>query len=95
MFSLALEKKQGKQWVSHDVDDVQLEFVRIDPFVRTRMLRKTPGKYEAVFKIPDVYGVYQFKVNYHRIGYTALYSSTQVLNSDSIHCLHKILLKIS
>lgn len=78
MFSLELEKKQGKKWAPHDVDDVQLEFVRIDPFVRARMVRKAPGKYEAVFKIPDVYGVYQFKINYHRMGFTALYSSTQV-----------------
>ncbi|XP_054285673.1 dolichyl-diphosphooligosaccharide--protein glycosyltransferase 48 kDa subunit-like [Macrosteles quadrilineatus] len=78
VFSLELEKKQGKVWVPHDANDVQLEFVRIDPFVRTTMVRKAPGKYEAVFKIPDVYGVYQFKINYHRIGYTSLYSSTQV-----------------
>lgn len=75
---MELERKQDKQWVPQDMNDVQLEFVRIDPFVRTTMVRKAPGKYEAVFKIPDVYGVYQFKVNYHRMGYTALYSSTQV-----------------
>jgi len=78
VFSLELERKQGKVWVPHDANDVQLEFVRIDPFVRMTMARKAPGKYEAVFKIPDVYGVYQFKINYHRIGYTSLYSSTQV-----------------
>lgn len=52
--------------------------MRIDPFVRTKLIRKKPGEYEAVFKIPDVYGVYQFKVDYNRIGYTSLYSSTQV-----------------
>lgn len=78
VFSLELERKQGNQWVSHDVDDLQLEFVRIDPFVRTRLVHKASGKYEAVFKIPDVYGVYQFKVDYKRIGYTFIYSSTQV-----------------
>ena len=38
----------------------------------------TPGVYEARFKIPDVYGVYQFKVDYNRVGYTQLYSTTQV-----------------
>lgn len=78
VFSLELERKQDNQWVPHDVDDLQLEFVRIDPFVRTRLVRKASGKYEAVFKIPDVYGVYQFKVDYKRIGYTSIYSSTQV-----------------
>jgi len=55
-----------------------LEFVRIDPFVRTTLQAKNNGKYEAKFKIPDVYGVYQFKVEYNRVGYTRLYNTTQV-----------------
>ncbi|KAL1137786.1 hypothetical protein AAG570_009482 [Ranatra chinensis] len=78
VFSLELERKTNHGWIPHDADDVQLEFVRIDPFVRTKLVRKSPGSYKAVFKIPDVYGVYQFKVDYNRIGYTAIYSSTQV-----------------
>ncbi|EAW94937.1 dolichyl-diphosphooligosaccharide-protein glycosyltransferase, isoform CRA_b [Homo sapiens] len=57
--------------------DIQLEFVRIDPFVRT-FLKKKGGKYSVQFKLPDVYGVFQFKVDYNRLGYTHLYSSTQV-----------------
>uniref|UniRef100_A0A672JUN7 Dolichyl-diphosphooligosaccharide--protein glycosyltransferase 48 kDa subunit n=1 Tax=Sinocyclocheilus grahami TaxID=75366 RepID=A0A672JUN7_SINGR len=36
------------------------------------------GKYSVQFKLPDVYGVFQFKVDYNRLGYTHLYSSTQV-----------------
>lgn len=59
-------------------NDVQLEFVRIDPFVRTTLKAKSNGVYEAKFKVPDVWGVYQFKVDYDRIGYTRLYHSTQV-----------------
>lgn len=35
------------------------------------------GKYSVQFKLPDVYGVFQFKVDYNRLGYTHLYSSTQ------------------
>ncbi len=42
------------------------------------------GKYSVQFKLPDVYGVFQFKVDYNRLGYTHLYSSTQV--KFSIHC---------
>ena len=61
-----------------DGTDVQLEFVRIDPFVRTTLKAIANGKYQAKFKIPDVYGVYQFKVMYDRIGYSYLYSTTQV-----------------
>lgn len=78
---MELEIKQGNRWVPYDIDDVQLEFVRIDPFVRTLLKNKSNGKYESIFKIPDVYGVYQFKVDYSRIGYTSLYSSTQVIFS--------------
>ncbi|XP_014254166.1 dolichyl-diphosphooligosaccharide--protein glycosyltransferase 48 kDa subunit [Cimex lectularius] len=78
VYELEVERKTPQGWVPHDANDIQLEFVRIDPFVRTKLIRKKPGAYEAVFKIPDVYGVYQFKVNYLRVGYTSLYSSTQV-----------------
>lgn len=42
------------------------------------------GKYSVEFKLPDVYGVFQFKVDYNRLGYTHLYSSTQV--KFRIHC---------
>ncbi|XP_016135651.1 dolichyl-diphosphooligosaccharide--protein glycosyltransferase 48 kDa subunit-like [Sinocyclocheilus grahami] len=40
--------------------------------------KKMSGKYSVQFKLPDVYGVFQFKVDYNRLGYTHLYSSTQV-----------------
>ena len=35
------------------------------------------GKFTAKFKIPDIYGVFQFRVDYARKGLTRLYSSTQ------------------
>ncbi|XP_033642306.1 dolichyl-diphosphooligosaccharide--protein glycosyltransferase 48 kDa subunit-like [Asterias rubens] len=65
------------KWEPFSTKDVQLEFVRIDPFVRTRLSSKN-GKFSTQFKLPDVYGVFQFKVDYNRIGYTHLYSTTQV-----------------
>jgi oligosaccharyltransferase complex subunit beta len=68
------------KWEAFSGNDVQLEFFRIDPFVRTtlKLADAKRGTYEARFKIPDIYGVYQFKVDYNRIGYTRLFSSTQV-----------------
>lgn len=42
------------------------------------------GKYSVQFKLPDVYGVFQFKVDYNRLGYTHLYSSTQVSRRQSV-----------
>lgn len=82
VYTIEIEKLQKGTWVPYDADDVQLEFVRIDPFVRTALKRKQGGKYEAQFKIPDVYGVYQFKVDYNRVGYTHLFSTTQVSDGD-------------
>ncbi|CAH1990192.1 unnamed protein product [Acanthoscelides obtectus] len=78
VYTTEIELLENGQWKPYTADDVQLEFVRIDPFVRTTMKRKPSGEYEARFKIPDVYGVYQFKVEYDRVGYTRLYNSTLV-----------------
>ncbi|XP_004024875.3 dolichyl-diphosphooligosaccharide--protein glycosyltransferase 48 kDa subunit [Gorilla gorilla gorilla] len=76
-YSIVIQQLSNGKWVPFDGDDIQLEFVRIDPFVRT-FLKKKGGKYSVQFKLPDVYGVFQFKVDYNRLGYTHLYSSTQV-----------------
>uniref|UniRef100_A0A8D3DW70 Dolichyl-diphosphooligosaccharide--protein glycosyltransferase 48 kDa subunit n=1 Tax=Scophthalmus maximus TaxID=52904 RepID=A0A8D3DW70_SCOMX len=76
-FSIVIEMLSEGRWVPFDGDDIQLEFVRIDPFVRT-YLKKNGGKYSVQFTLPDVYGVFQFKVDYNRLGFTHLYSSTQV-----------------
>jgi len=81
VYNVALEELKDGVWTGYIADDVQLEFVRIDPFVRAPLKRVpgvTSGLYEAKFKIPDVYGVFQFKIDYHRKGYTFLSSATQV-----------------
>ncbi|KAB0795596.1 hypothetical protein PPYR_12435 [Photinus pyralis] len=78
VYTIEVDILESGQWKPYNTDDIQLEFVRIDPFIRTTLKRKVPGKYEAIFKIPDVYGVYQLNVDYDRVGYTHLYSSTQV-----------------
>lgn len=78
VYTTEIEIFEKGQWKPFTADDVQLEFVRIDPFVRITLQRKPSGVYEAKFKIPDVYGVYQFKVDYDRVGFTRLFSTTQV-----------------
>ena len=49
-------------WVPFKATDMQLEFVRIDPFVRATLEVSKGGKMGTKFLIPDTYGVYQFKV---------------------------------
>jgi oligosaccharyltransferase complex subunit beta len=76
-YVIEIEELKDNKWVPFKADDVQMEFVRIDPFVRTT-LKQSNGKYSVKFKVPDVYGVYKFLVDYNRMGLTHLYSVTQV-----------------
>jgi len=76
VYTIGIEEYKNGAWVPYAGTDVQMEFVRIDPFVRTT-LKKKGGAFVAEFTIPDVYGVYQFKVDYVRTGLTRLYSTTQ------------------
>lgn len=78
VYTIEIEQLINEQWKPFVANDVQLEFVRIDPFVRVTLKSIGSGKFQAKFKIPDVYGVYQFKVDYDRVGFTHLYSTTQV-----------------
>ena len=78
VYTIEVEQLIDGQWKPFVASDIQLEFVRIDPFVRLTLKGVGGGKYEAKFKIPDVYGVYQFKIDYDRVGLTRLFSTTQV-----------------
>ena len=83
VYSVDIEQLVGDQWKPFSASDVQLEFVRIDPFVRTTLKRASGSTYHAKFVVPDVYGVFQFKLEYQRLGYTRLYSTTQVREGGS------------
>lgn len=85
VYTISIEQLESGTWKPFQATDIQLEFVRIDPFVRTTLKSIGGGRYEAKFKIPDVYGVYQFKVDYNRVGYDHLYSATQV-NFNFVFC---------
>ncbi|XP_046332436.1 dolichyl-diphosphooligosaccharide--protein glycosyltransferase 48 kDa subunit-like isoform X1 [Haliotis rufescens] len=76
-YTIQIEELSEGKWQPFQGTDIQLEFVRIDPFVRT-LLKKQNGMFYVEFILPDVYGVYQFRVDYNRVGYTHLFSTTQV-----------------
>lgn len=59
-------------WVPYLADDVQLEFVMLDPYVRTTMQADRNGTYTAHFKTPDQHGIYKFRVMYRRPGLSVL-----------------------
>ena len=39
---------------------------------------ETQGHFSTSFEVPDVYGVFQFKVDYKRLGYTTISLAEQV-----------------
>jgi len=79
VYTIVVKEYVNGEWVAFDGTDMQMEFVRIDPFVRVTMENKgKSGEMVANFKVPDTYGVYQFKVNYHRVGLTRLYTTNQI-----------------
>jgi len=79
VYTIVVKELVNGKWVAFDGTDMQMEFVRIDPFVRVTMENKAgSGAMVAKFKVPDTYGVYQFKVNYHRVGLTRLYTTNQI-----------------
>jgi len=81
-FSVKMSQLVGGSWVPYSGQDVQVEFVRIDPFIRQNLIN-TNGRLSAQFKVPDVYGVFKFVVNHNRLGLTRVHTSTQV----SVHPL--------
>ena len=63
VYTITIEEFKAEKWVAYNGQDIQMEFVRIDPFIRQTMKNKN-RKFEAKFKISDVYGVYHFNMDY-------------------------------
>ncbi|KAK4319035.1 hypothetical protein Pmani_010014 [Petrolisthes manimaculis] len=77
-YKIKVERLVAGSWKPFNTTDLQMEFVRIDPFVRLTMTPNSEGVFSVTFMVPDVYGVYQFKVEYNRVGFTRLFNTTQV-----------------
>ena len=63
-----------KHWLPFDIDDMQIEFVMLNPWVRTRLnyTGNDQGTYSTSFVVPDQIGVYKFSIQYFRAGLTPL-----------------------
>ncbi|KAK6125476.1 hypothetical protein DH2020_040784 [Rehmannia glutinosa] len=77
-FSVEIYEWSGTSWVPYIADDVQVQFYMMSPYVLKTLPTNQKGLYYTSFKVPDVYGVFQFKVEYHRLGYTSLSLSKQI-----------------
>ncbi|KAJ8431585.1 hypothetical protein Cgig2_025627 [Carnegiea gigantea] len=67
-FSVEIYEWSGTRWEPYVADDVQLQFFLMSPY----------GLYTASFRVPDVYGVFQFKIEYQRLGFSSLSLSKQI-----------------
>lgn len=58
--------------------DVQIQFVMLDPYIRKTLTHTGNGTYSAQVKVPDVYGVFKWVLDYKRPGYSWIYESETV-----------------
>ncbi|KAL3702205.1 hypothetical protein R1sor_020227 [Riccia sorocarpa] len=77
-YSLEIYEWTGKAWKPYQADDVQVQFYMMSPYVLKTLDHNGKGLFYTSFQVPDVYGVFQFKVEYRRLGYTSLTLSKQI-----------------
>lgn len=78
VYSMVVEEFVDGQWKAFKADDMQMEFVMLDAYVRKTMTANDDGKFSCLFTAPDSYGVFKFRVLYRRMGYSVLHAETQV-----------------
>ncbi|CAL0329224.1 unnamed protein product [Lupinus luteus] len=77
-YSVEIYEWSGTTWEPYVADDVQVQFYMMSPYVLKTLSTDGKGRYFTSFKVPDVYGVFQFKVDYNKLGYTTLSLSKQI-----------------
>ncbi|KAL6963892.1 Dolichyl-diphosphooligosaccharide--protein glycosyltransferase 48 kDa subunit [Sarracenia purpurea var. burkii] len=77
-YSVEIYEWSGKSWEPYVANDVQLQFYMMSPYVLKTLSTDQQGLYFTAFKVPDVYGVFQLKVEYQQLGYTSLSLSKQI-----------------
>lgn len=77
-YSMEVYEWSANEWIPYAGDDVQLQFYMMSPYVLKTLTHNGLGLYTTSFQVPDVYGVFQFKVDYNRLGYTSLSLSKQI-----------------
>ena len=66
-------------WKNYESDDIQLSFLMMNPYYINQM-KRIYGKptYYVKFRAPEKHGVFKFIVDYHRTGYSYIFSSTKI-----------------
>jgi len=69
VYSIVIEEWNGRRWIPYIADDVQIEYSMLDPYIRSALKPNQKGVYTVQTKLPDVYGVFTFRVDYVKKGY--------------------------
>lgn len=72
--SVDIQEWTGEEWIAFKGNDVQIEFVMLDPYIRRTLSHDNNSHFSTTFKIPDVYGIYTLGLEYHKLGYTSFES---------------------
>jgi len=82
-FGVTIEEYEmsSDSWKPYVASDVQLSLVMLDPYIRKTLTADATGKYTTSLRLPDVYGVYKFSIDYHRQGY----SNLELFEQVSVH----------
>jgi oligosaccharyltransferase complex subunit beta len=82
LYEISISEWNGAKWTPFHGDDVQLEFIMLDPYYRILLKENSTDidstVYSASFKLPDQYGMFTFKTSYMRPGLSFLEESQVV-----------------
>lgn len=78
LFELDVMLKDGDKLVPYKGEDMQVELVMLDPYVRQALIPNDKGTFSADIHVPDVYGVFKFVIDYRRPGYSWVQLEEQV-----------------
>ncbi len=71
---------KNNSWKPFLTDDLQVELVMLNPYVRTqlKLLSNSKPTYTLSFKAPDKHGVFKFVIDYKRLGYSYIDVQTKI-----------------
>jgi oligosaccharyltransferase complex subunit beta len=69
-FTAVIREWNGNEWVPFRSNDVQIELVRLDPWVRVNFPSTPSGVFALNITLPDVYGVFTFRIIHNKLGYS-------------------------
>ena len=76
-FYIDLEQKTEGQWHPYEANDIQLEFIMLEPYYSVKLEREpnsdsNKATYSYKFRVPQRLGIFRFVVDYWRYGLTFL-----------------------